>query len=91
VRLNASARNKPEIQYIVVSHSSSRLSGLTVYVTLHDASALPGQPPLCQFSFLTPDLEAYEAKQMSNVIEGVRKPVVLPDWQNLRVAVQVGQ
>ena len=90
-RLTSDPGKKPEIEYIVVSHSPARLSGLNVYVTLHDASALPGQAPLCQFSFVTPDLDPYEAKQMSNSIENAHKKVTLPDWQGLRVDVQVGQ
>ena len=90
-RVDLASQKNPEIQYIVVSHSAAKLSGLTVYVTLHAADAKPGQPPLCQFSFVTPDLEPYEAKQMSNTIEGIRKAVVLPDWRELRVDVEVGQ
>ena len=91
VRVTIPKNGKPEIQYIVVSHSTSHMAGINVYVTLHDLSAPPGQPPLCQFSFVTPDLEPNEAKQMSNTIEGARKAVRLPDWRDLRVDVQVGQ
>ncbi len=90
-RMELNADKKPEVEYIVVNHSHARLSGLTVYVTLHALDAHVGQPPLCQFSFVTPDLGVNEAKQMSSVIEGARKAISLPDWEDLRAEVQVGQ
>ena len=90
-RIEMGAGKKPEIEYIVVNHSASKLSGLNVYVTLHAADERLGQPPLCQFSFVTDNLEPKQAKQMSSAIEGARKAIHLPDWEDLRVEVQVGQ
>ena len=40
---------KSEIHYLVVNHSGSELSDMTVFVTVRSANARAGQPPLCRF------------------------------------------
>jgi hypothetical protein len=80
---------KPQIHYLVVNHSSAPLSGVTVYVTLRATSSKPGQPPLSRFSFRSPDLMAFEAKEMASPIERVVGPLDLPDWQDLHADVEV--
>jgi hypothetical protein len=80
---------KPEIQYLVVNHSSAPLSSLTVYVTLRSSNSKQGQAPLARFMFHSPNLAAYEAKEMANPIEHVIGPLDLPDWQDLRADVEV--
>jgi hypothetical protein len=82
---------KSEIQYLVVNHSPARFTDATVYVTLHAAGAKPGQPPLCKFSFSAPDLGPYQSREMTSVIEKVNRPVEVPEWQNLRADVEIGQ
>jgi len=80
---------KAEIQYLVVNHSKAALSSLTVYVTLRAANAKQGQAPLARFMFRSPNLAAYEAKEMANPIEHIIGPLDLPDWQDLRADVEV--
>jgi len=80
---------KAEIQYLVVNHSKAPLSSLTVYVTLRASNAKQGQAPLARFMFRSPNLAAYEAKEMANPIEHVIGPLDLPDWQDLRADVEV--
>ena len=82
---------KSEIHYIVVNHSNAALSDVTVYVTVHTADGKPGQPALCRFSFRAPTLAPFESKEMTSPIEKLSRAVVLPDWQELRADVQVGQ
>ena len=80
---------KPQIRYLVVNHSSGPLNSLTVYVTLRASNAKPGQAPLARFTFRSPTLAAFEAKEMANPIEHVLGPLDLPDWQDLRAEVEV--
>jgi hypothetical protein len=80
---------KPEIRYLVVNHSSAPLGSVMVYVTLRAIHAKPGQPPLARLTFRSPDLAAFEAKEMASPIEGVSGPLDLPDWQDLRADVDV--
>ncbi len=80
---------KPQIRYLVVNHSSAPLGSVMVYVTLRAIDAKPGQPPLARLTFRSPDLAAFEAKEMASPIEGVSGPLDLPDWQDLRADVDV--
>ena len=80
---------KPQIHYLVVNHSNAPLHSMTVYVTLRASTSKPGQPPLSRFSFRSPDLAAFEAKEMASPIERVVGPLDLPDWQDLRADVEV--
>ncbi len=82
---------KSEIHYLVVNHSPADLSDVTVYVTLRAVNAKPGQPPLTRFSFRAPNLGPFESKEMVSPIEKLARNVVIPDWQDLRADVQIGQ
>jgi hypothetical protein len=82
---------KPEIQYLVVNHTPSRLNGVTVYVTLYAADAKAGQPPLCRFQFAAPNLAPFQSKEMSSAIEQAPRQLTLPAWDDLRAAVDIGQ
>ena len=90
-RIKADPAKKSEIQYLVVNHTPNRFSGVTVYVTLHAASEAPGQPPLGRFEFAAPDLGPYGSKEMSSAIERVNHPTHLPEWQDVRADVEIGQ
>jgi hypothetical protein len=83
--------SKSEIHYLVVNHTAASFSGVTVYVTLYPADAKAGQPPLCRFQFAAPNLAPFQAKDMSSAIERVTRPVSLPDWQDLRATVEIGE
>ncbi len=90
-RIQMDPAKKSEIQYLVVNHTPARFSGVTVYVTLYTADAKAGQPPLCKFQFTAPNLAPFQAKDMTSAIERVARPVSLPDWQDLRATVEIGE
>jgi hypothetical protein len=90
-RILVDFNKKSEIHYVVVNHSAADLSNVTVFVTVHDANAKAGQPPLCRFSFRAPGLGPYESKEMTSPIEKLTRSVSLPGWQDLRADVQVTQ
>ena len=90
-RIQMDPAKKSEIQYLVVNHTPARFSGVTVYVTLYTADAKAGQPPLCKFQFTAPNLAPFQAKDMTSAIEQVTRPVSLPDWQDLRASVEIGE
>jgi hypothetical protein len=90
-RIQMDPAQKSAIQYLVVNHAPTRFSSVTVYVTLYTADAKAGQPPLCKFQFTAPNLAPFQAKDMSSVIEQVTRPVTLPDWQDLRASVEIGE
>jgi hypothetical protein len=90
-RIQMDPAKKSEIQYLVVNHTPARFSGVMVYVTLYTADAKAGQPPLCRFQFTAPNLAPFQAKDMTSSIERVARPVSLPDWQDLRASVEIGE
>lgn len=90
-RIQMDPVKKSEIQYLVVNHTPSRFNGVTVYVTLYAANAKAGQPPLCKFQFVAPNLGPFQSKDMTSAIEQVTRPVAVPDWQEVRAAVEIGQ
>lgn len=91
IRVQVNPAQKSEIQFLVVNHTPERFSGVTVFVTLHAANAAPGQPPLGKFQFAAPNLGPYQSKEMSSAIERINRPLDLPDWQDLRADVEIGQ
>jgi len=90
-RIQMDSAKKSEIQYLVVNHTPARFSGVTVYVTLYTSDAKAGQPPLCKFQFTAPNLAPYQAKDMTSAIERVSPALTLPDWQDLRASVEIGE
>jgi hypothetical protein len=90
-RIQMDPTKKSEIQYLVVNHTPARFSGVTVYVTLYAADAKAGQPPLCKFQFTAPNLAPFQAKDMSSAIERVARPGSLPEWQDVRASVEIGE
>lgn len=90
-RIVVDFNKKSEIHYLIVNHSGADLSDVTVYVTLRTASAKPGQPPVCRFSFRAPSLGPFESKEMTSSIEKLTRSITLPDWQDLRPEVQIAQ
>ncbi len=88
-RIVVDLNKKSEIHYLAVNHSSTRLSDLNVFVTLRSASARPGQPPICRFSFKAADLGPFESREMISSIEKLSRPVAVPEWQDLKADVQV--
>lgn len=91
IRFVMDLNKKSEIHYLVVNHSASELSDMTVFVTVRAANAKAGQPPLCRFSFRSTGLGPFESKEMISPIEKMAHPVALPDWRDLHADVQIGQ
>jgi hypothetical protein len=90
-RIVTDPSKKPEIHYLVVNHTPVRVSNMTVYVTLRAADDKPGQPPLSRFSFAAPNLGPFQSKEMISSIEKMNRPVALPEWQDLRADLEIGQ
>ena len=82
---------RSEIHYLVVNHSAAQLNGVNVFVTLRQGGAKSGQPPLCRFSFHAPEMAPFESKEMTSSIDKLTRTVALPDWQELRAEVEIGQ
>jgi hypothetical protein len=89
-RIVANPAGKTEVQYIVVNHSPVRFPDAKVFVTLYSTDARVGQPPVCQFSFVVPNLGPFEAKEMASNFETTQS-TNLPEWHSLRANVSIGR
>ena len=83
--------HKSEIHYLLVNHSATELNDLTVLVTLTSRSAKAGQPPIARFSLHANGIAPFESKEMVSPIEKPNRAVTLPEWQDLRADIQIGQ
>jgi hypothetical protein len=90
-RIVVDPSRKSEIHYLLVNHSNAPLDDVTVFVTLRAGSGKAGQAPLCRFSFRASGIGAFESKEMVSAIEKPTRTIALPEWQDLRADVQVGQ
>ena len=88
-RIQLDPAKKSEIQYLVVNHTPSRVTGVNVNVTLYAANAKAGQPALCSFQFAAPNLGPFQSKDMTSAIETTARTVNVPDWQDLRASVEI--
>ncbi len=88
-RIQTDPAKKSEIQYLVVNHTPSRVSGVNVNVTLYAADAKAGQPALCSFQFTAPNLGPFQSKDMTSAIQTTARTAKVPDWQDLRAAVEI--
>ncbi len=76
---------KPEVHFLVVNHSSTEMTPVTLYVTLRGSTS---KLPLYHFSFRAPSLSAFESKE---VVASVDKTHPASDWQGLHADIEIGQ
>ncbi len=91
IRFVTPPNRKAEIHYIVVNHSPVNLSNITIFVTLRLNGTSPAQAPLSRFSFRAPELPPFESREMTSFIEKMPTGLTLPDWQNVRADISLGQ
>ena len=73
----------------VVNHTATRWNGKTVKRDALRVDAKAGQPPLCKFQFTGPEPGPVPAKEMTSAIEQLPRSLTLPDWEDLRAAVDI--
>ncbi len=78
---------RPELHYLVVNHSNVALTGVVVNVTLRTETDTAS---VAQFSFRTPRINGYEAKEMVSPVERVNS-ANLPDWRRVKADIHIVQ
>jgi hypothetical protein len=89
VRITAGLNHKPQLQYIVVNHSSKELTGLGIRVALRSAGEPASAAPLFTVFSKVPALGAYQSREIRTEINTDLRVSSLPDWQSLRPDVLV--
>jgi len=89
VRITAGLNRKPQLQYIVINHSSRELTGLGIRVALRSAGEPASAAPLFTVFSKVPALGAYQSREIRTEINTDLRVSSLPDWQSLRPDVLV--
>jgi len=89
VRITAGLNHKPQLQYIVINHSSRELTGLGIRVALRSAGDPAGSAPLLTVFSKVPALGAYQSREIRTELDSDVRVSSLPDWQSLRPEVLV--
>ncbi len=90
VRIVTGANKKPQLQYVVINHSASELSGLDIRIAVRSVEALAG-PPLFSVSSVVASLGPNQSKEIRTELDPSIQTSSIPDWQSLRTEVTVGR
>jgi hypothetical protein len=90
VRVVTTPNKKPQLQYIVVNHSASELTGLNIHIAVHSAES-PTGPPLFRVSTVIPSLAANQSKEIRTDLDAGLKAESIPDWQSLRPEILIAR
>jgi hypothetical protein len=90
VRIVTGPNKKPQLQYIVINHSASELTGLNVRIAVRSVDALAGAP-LFSISSVVASLGPNQSKEIRTDLDSSVKPSAIPDWQSLRTEVLIAR
>jgi hypothetical protein len=90
VRIVTGANKKPQLQFVVINHSASELSGLDIRIAVRSVDALAG-PPLFSISSPVAALGPNQSKEIRTELDPSIQTSSIPDWQSLRTEVTVGR
>lgn len=82
-RLTEDAKQRPQLQFVVVNHSGADLGEIKARVNLRAANLKAEDPPVGTVAFAV-SLGPYEAKDLKAPIDTKLRVYELPDWQLLR-------
>jgi hypothetical protein len=83
IRVVTTPNRKPQLQYIVINHSASELTGLNIHIAVHSADS-PAGAPLFRVSSIVPSLGANQSKEIRTDLDAGLSAAAIPDWQSLR-------
>ncbi len=90
VRVVMGPNKKPQLQYVVVNHSSSEITGLNIRIAVRSVDAL-ADPPLFSVSSLVAALGPNQSKEIRADLNSSVQPSAIPDWQSLRTEILIGR
>jgi hypothetical protein len=81
---------KPQLEYIVINHSSNEVTGLNVRIAVRSVEGLAGAP-LFSVSSVVASLGPDQSKEIRTDLDSSVQPADIPDWQSLRTEVLVAR
>ena len=89
IRVISGANHRPQLQYIIINHSSKELTGLGIRLALRSGNDPPSSTPLFTVFSKVPALGAYQSREIRTDLDADLRASTLSDWQSLRSDVQV--
>jgi P pilus assembly chaperone PapD len=90
VRIVMGPNKKPQLQYIVINHSSNELTGLNIRIAVRSVDGL-ADAPLFSVSSPVAALGPNQSKEIRTDLNSSVPVSAIPDWQSLRTEVLVGR
>ncbi|MCS6951891.1 MAG: hypothetical protein NZM33_03430 [Bryobacteraceae bacterium] len=81
IRLMEDARQKVQVQCLVVNHSGAEIAGLEGTVTLRVREGKAAGRALGSFAFRLPSLGPYESREIRTALDTNLRAYEIPDWQ----------
>ena len=90
LRVVADLNHRSQVQYIVVNHSATQLSGMSIRIAVRSSSDPAGSAPLFTVSAVIPSLGPHQSKEIRTDLDSQLRSSSIPDWEYLRTDVQIG-
>ncbi len=90
VRIVTGPNKRPQLQYIVINHSSSELTGLNIRIAVRSVDAL-ADAPLFSVSSVVAALGPDQSKEIRTDLNSSVPVSAIPDWQSLRTEVLIAR
>ena len=87
LRVVADLQHRSQLEYIVVNHCGSELSGLVLQIAVR--SSLQDGKPLFRVSAVVPSLAPYQAKELRTDVDTQLQSMAIPEWDDLKADVRV--
>jgi len=90
VRIITGPNKRPQLQYVVINHSSTEITGLDIRIAVRSVESLVDAP---LFTVASPvaSLGPSQSKEIRTDLDASVAPSSIPDWHSLRTDVLVGR
>lgn len=90
LRVVTDPNHRPQVQYIVVNHSATPLTGMLIKIAVRSSTQAAGAAPLFTVSAVVPSLAPHQSKEIRTDLDSELRSSAIPDWEYLRTEVHVG-
>ncbi len=87
--VNAGWNRKPQVEFLLINHSATDLSGMNIQVAVKSAEAFGSNTPILNINAFVRSLGAYQSKEIRTELDSDIPASTFSDWQSLRTEVQV--
>jgi hypothetical protein len=90
LRVVADLNHRSQVQYIVVNHSATQLSAMSIRIAVRSSADPTGSAPLFTVSTVIPSLGPHQSKEIRTDLDSQLRTSSIPDWEYLRTDVHIG-